>query len=217
MSLATEQAHTIADLLEQLGDISPSRVRLRPAPGSATEQDVIDMESRENRLCELVEGVLVEKVMAYYESRVAGVLFRFLDEFLEEHDLGIVAGADGMMRLAPGLVRIPNVSFVSWARLGRRRVPRAPIAAVAPDLAVEVLSEGNTPKEMDRKVREYFAAGAQQVWLVDPVDRTVAVYTRSDDFTLLRERQTLTGGALLPGFTLPLRRLFARAEGRRAR
>lgn len=215
--MSTASLVTIGDLLEELGDIPPGRVRLRPAPGTATERDVIAVEASENRLCELVDGVLVEKVMAYYESRVAVVICTFLENYLEEHDLGIVAGADGMMRLAPGLVRIPDVSFVSWKRLPGRRVPRDPIARLAPDLAVEVLSEGNTEKEMARKLREYFTAGAQVVWIVDPDARTVAVYTAPDDCTVLQERQTLTGGDLLPGFALPLRKLFARAEGRRGR
>lgn len=215
--MSTASMSTIGDLLEQLGDIPAGRVRLRPTPGTATERDVIAAEARENRLCELVDGVLVEKDMAYYESRVAGLIFHFIEDYLEEHDEGIVAGADGMMRLAPGLVRIPDVSFISWKRLPNRRVPRGPFARLGPDLAVEVLSEANTEKEMQRKLREYFTAGAQLVWLVDPEARTVAVYTDPDDCTVLQERQTLTGADLLPGFTLPLRKLFARAEGRRGR
>ena len=217
MSSATATAETIAELLEHLGDIPPHRVRLRPAPGTATERDVIATEARENRLCELVDGVLVEKVMAYYEARVATVISHFLEDYLEEDDRGIVAGADGMMRLAPGLVRIPDVSFISWDRLPGRQVPRQPIAALAPDLAVEVLSEGNTQKEIDRKIGEYFAAGARLVWIVDPAARSVHVYKGPDECTRLNERQTHKGGTLLPGFALLLRKLFARAEGRRGR
>ncbi len=215
--MSTVPMTTIGDLLEQLGDIPAQRVRLQPAPGTATERDVIEIEARENRLCELVDGVLVEKAMAYYESRVAGLIFHFIEDYLEDHDEGIVAGADGMMRLAPGLIRIPDVSFISWKRLPNRRVPRGPFARLGPDLAVEVLTEGNTEKEMERKVHEYFTAGAQVVWLVDPDTRTAAVYTSPDEYTVLHERQALTGGDLLPGFTLPLRKLFARAEGRRGR
>ena len=215
--MSTAPRTTVGDLLVQLGDIPAQRVRLKPVPGTATERDVIAVEARENRLCELVDGVLVEKVMAYYESRVASLISHFMEDFLEEHDLGIAAGADGMMRLAPGLVRIPDVSFISWKRLPNRRVPREPVARLGPDLAVEVLSEGNTEKEMERKLREYFTAGAQLVWIVDPEVRTVAVYTDPEDCTVLHERQTLTGGDVLPGFTLPLRKLFARAEGRRGR
>ena len=61
-----------------------------------------------------------------------------------------------MVRLAPGLVRIPDLAFISWQRLPERRVPTDPIPGLVPDLVVEVLSDGNTAAEMDRKRREYF-------------------------------------------------------------
>jgi hypothetical protein len=70
MSTVQVERFTVADLLEQLGGISPERVRLQPAPGMATEQDVLDIYAREKRPCELVDGVLVEKPMGYYESRL---------------------------------------------------------------------------------------------------------------------------------------------------
>jgi len=98
-------AVTVSDLLHQLGDISPERVWLQPILCTATEADVIAIHSREEYLCELVDGVLVEKTTGYYESYIAATLIRLIGNFVVEHDLGIVAGADGMMRLAPGLVR----------------------------------------------------------------------------------------------------------------
>src|SRR5215210_5349558 len=78
---------TMADVLEQLGDVPLRRVLADPPPGTATEQDVIEVEAREKRLCELVDGVLVEKPMGFYESRVATVLSHFLEDFLDRHDL----------------------------------------------------------------------------------------------------------------------------------
>ncbi|MDB5305658.1 MAG: hypothetical protein JWM97_3207 [Phycisphaerales bacterium] len=68
---------TVGDLLDQLGGISPDRVRYRPAPGTATEQDVIDIEARENRLYELVDGVLVEKEGGYVDSFIVGLIATF--------------------------------------------------------------------------------------------------------------------------------------------
>jgi Uma2 family endonuclease len=147
--------------------------------------------------------------MGYSESTLTCELIYFLKAFLREHDLGNLAGSDGTMRLMPGLVRIPDVSFVAWERLPGRRVPDAPLPDLVPDLAVEVLSEGNTAKEMARKLKDYFFAGVRLVWYVDPHRRTVQVYTAPDQLTQLREGQTLDGGAVLPGFTLPLGQLFA--------
>lgn len=57
---------TLADLLASLGDISPSRIRAVPAPGTATLDDAEKAESRYARLCELIDGVLVEKTMGHY-------------------------------------------------------------------------------------------------------------------------------------------------------
>ena len=55
---------TVADLLERFGPMPAGRIRTNPPPGTATEQDVIDIEEQESRLCELVDGVLVEKTVA---------------------------------------------------------------------------------------------------------------------------------------------------------
>jgi Uma2 family endonuclease len=211
---------TLADVLEQLGGIDPRRVRAWPPPGRATEKDVLRLLDRENRLYELVDGYLVEKVMGFMESAVAMALGRWLTPFVEQHDLGIVAGADGTLRLMPKLVRIPDVSFISWAQLPNHEYPSDPIPSLYPDLAVEVLSEGNTDEEMERKLKEYFLAGTRLVWLVDPATRTVRVYSSPDDPVTLTERDTLDGGDVLPGFALPLKDLFARvprAKPRRAR
>src|SRR5947209_12657208 len=140
---------TLADLLAHFGDISPQRIRLFPAPGAAAERDGTAIHDREDRLYELVDGVLVEKVMGYSESTLTCELIYFLKAFLREHDLGNLAGSDGTMRLMPGLVRIPDISFVAWERLPGRRVPDSPLPDLVPDLAVEVLSVGNTAKEME--------------------------------------------------------------------
>jgi Uma2 family endonuclease len=209
----TLEPPTLADLLHQLGDVPLERVWTRPAPGTATEQDVIDAEARGNRLCELVDGVLVEKTMGYYESRVAFVLGYFLESFLSRRDLGIALGADGTLRLMPGLVRIPDVCFVSWKRLPGRRMPSQPIPDLVPDLAVEVLSAGNTKREMQRKLEEYFETGVRLVWFIDPRTRTAEVYTSPRKSKIIPADGALDGGKVLPGFRLPLRKLFARASG----
>jgi Uma2 family endonuclease len=203
---------TLADLLESLGDIPPNRVLYDPRPGTATVQDVIDMEARENRLFELVDGVLVEKAMGYRESLLAVAIAAMLREFVRAHKLGLVTGSDGTMQLFAGLVRIPDVAFVSWDRLPGKRVPKEPVPHLAPNLAVEVLSLTNTPKEMARKRREYFQAGVRLIWEVDPERRQVSVYTDPDRVTILTEADTLDGGEVLPGFTLVLRELFAELD-----
>ena len=212
VSTPTATIETLADLLEQLGGIAPDRVRFRPAPGTATEKDVLAIHDHEGRLYELMHGVLVEKAVGLRESLLAIALASLLRGFVRPRNLGLVTGADGMMRLFPGLVRIPDVAFLSWNRFPNRRVPTEPLPDVAPDLAVEVLSAGNTVREMARKRQEYFAAGVQVVWEVNPNTRTVEVFTAPDQSTVLHEAQTLDGGRVLPGFTLPLQELFGELD-----
>jgi Uma2 family endonuclease len=77
---------------------------------------------------------------------------------------------------------------------------------------VEVLSEGNTSKEMARKFDEDFNAGVRLIWYVDLKERAVRVYTSRDRSVLLHEKDTLDGGDVLPGFTLSIREGFAKAE-----
>jgi Uma2 family endonuclease len=203
---------TVEDLLQDLGGISAARVRVRPPPGQATEGDLIRLNERGNRLYELVEGTLVEKVMGFPESALAVWLIRLLGRFLDRQDLGFLAGADGAIRLMPGLVRIPDVSFVSWERVPvRGRIPRDAISGLAPDLAVEVLSEGNTEEEMERKLKEYFLSGVRLVWLVDPVKRVVKAHVAPDQSVTLTEGQALDGGIVLPGLSLPMAEIFAQA------
>src|SRR5947207_3298666 len=106
------QILTVADLLTRLGGVPLDRIRFLPAPGTAVEQDVVNLHNRENRLFELVEGVLVEKPMGYKEARIATLISVELEIYLRATGLGIAVGADGMMRISTGLVRIPDVSVV---------------------------------------------------------------------------------------------------------
>ena len=68
---------TLADIAEELG-VSPDRVLARPYPGTATVEDLIAVNDHEDRICELVEGTLVEKVMGYFEGCFASVLLQLL-------------------------------------------------------------------------------------------------------------------------------------------
>lgn len=178
----------------------------------ATEADILRANDQYGSLYELVDGVLVEKAMGFRESVLAAALIEVLRSFVRQRNLGLVTAPDGMMRLAAGLVRIPDVAFISWARLPQRRVPTEPIPDLAPDLAVDVLSPGNTSREMTRKCREYFDAGVRVIWLVDPKTRTVEVRSGPENRTVLSEADTLEGGDVLVGFTLSVRALFAELD-----
>ncbi|HET6385627.1 MAG TPA: Uma2 family endonuclease [Armatimonadota bacterium] len=211
-SIASRQTNeTLADLIRRLGSVPPDRIAAYPPPGSASEHDLLSPRTMD-RLYELVDGVLVEKAMGYYESILAGVLIQLLRNFLDVHPLGTVLGPDGMLRLAPGLIRAPDVSFISWERFPSDEAEPKPIPDLAPDLAVEILSVSNTIPEMDRKLREYFAAGSRLIWYVDAHLKPVRVYTSPTEYTDFAEDDTLDGAPVLPGFKLSVREWFSRAE-----
>jgi Uma2 family endonuclease len=205
---------TMDDLLESLGGVSPKRVRLTPAPGTATVRDVARLLDRDKRKFELVDGTLVEKVMGLKESVVALELGFILKEWNRvAGNVGMIAGADGPFHLFQKLVRIPDVSFTNWDRLPGRKVPDESVPEVSPELAVEVLSESNTRLEMERKLKEYFLSEVEVVWFIDLRKRTVQVYISPDDVTELSEADILDGGDVLPGFSVPVARLFADLGG----
>lgn len=213
MATATEtRIQTAADLLElieRLGGVPPSRVLMTPTPGTATEDDVVAIHDRENRLCELVDGTLVEKTRGLHESIYALVLGFYIKLFLRDHDLGTVAGADAAMRLFSGSIRIPDISFISWERFPQ---DKAPLPGLAPDLAVEILSKSNTRMEMERKLDDYLRAGVRLVWCVDPETRSAMVYDATGGVRELTEADELDGGEVLPGFRIRLADWFAEAE-----
>jgi Uma2 family endonuclease len=214
-TIAPPRAQTMADWWKGLGKVPLERIGFDPRPGTATVDDVVRIEDKENRLYELVDATLVEKTVGFEQSRVAGWLLSLMNFHAEENNLGICVGTDGMMQIAPGLVRIPDVSSISWGRIPGGESPEEPVPDLAPGLAVEVLSKGNTPAEMRRKVGEYFAAGARLVWLIDPKKRTARVYSSPDRPVLVRAEQRLDGGDVLPGFSVELGELLDR--GRRQR
>jgi Uma2 family endonuclease len=210
MAARTPRFETIDELLDSLGGISPDRVRFDPLPGTATERDVLRLYEDHKRLFELVDGTLVEKVMGSKESFIAMYLGHLLLTYSERNgDLGMVLGEAGTLRLLKKLVRIPDVSFTLWERLPNRKVPSEPIPDLAPDLAVEVLSRKNTKREMERKLKEYFLAGVRLVWFIDPRARTVRAFTSPDESAELAPGDDLDGGEVLPGFRVPVARLFA--------
>ena len=203
---------SVADLQEHLGGIPLERIRLFPPPGMATERDVLALLDREKRICELIDRVLVEKTMGYYESCVASLIIMYLGEFQRQHDLGIILGEAGTLRVLPDQVRVPDVSFIRWERFPDRKLPREPIPSLAPDLAVEVLSQGNTPQEMQRKLDDYFAAGVRLVWYIDADAQTATAHTAADQAIAVDTDGVLDGGDVLPGFKLPLKELFERVD-----
>jgi Uma2 family endonuclease len=109
--------------------------------------------------------------------------------------------------------RRPDVAFVSFERWARdRRVPRTRAWAVAPDLAIEIVSPTNTADEIAEKLKDYFQVGVRNVWVVYPRQSKVYVYTSPTAIRVLALGDELDGGDVLPGFRLPLHKIFEPSE-----
>src|SRR4051812_14651010 len=106
---ATTSTLTTRELLDRVGDVPLFRICFDPFPGTATEQDVVEIHAKTDRLFELVDGVLVEKAMGVPASFLAAVLIHLLNSWVMPRNLGAVLAPDGMLRLRPGLIRIPDV------------------------------------------------------------------------------------------------------------
>jgi Uma2 family endonuclease len=160
---------------------------------------------------ELVKGEL--KRMPPTGDEHGGVTMELaasLHRYIKLNNLGRVYAAETGFKLEsdPDTVRAPDIAFVSAQRIqaaGRIQGYRSG----APDLAVEVMSPSNTKREMTEKAKDYFAAGARLVWVVNPKLKVVTVYHSPRDIITLTEKDTLDGGSVVPGFQISVADIFA--------
>jgi Uma2 family endonuclease len=159
---------------------------------------------------ELVRGeVHVLTPAGNRHGRLAMQIGARLTAHVGAHGLGAVFAAETGFRLAadPDTVRAPDVAFVTAERANA-------VGDVeefwpgAPDLAIEVVSPGDSFAHIDEKVSEYLATGCRMVIVVNPRRRAATVYRSPSDIVILSENDTIDGGDVVPGWTLPLRELF---------
>jgi Uma2 family endonuclease len=160
---------------------------------------------------ELVKGELIKEPPAgNINGKRAMRLGWRLAQYVESNDLGVVFAAEAGFRLAtdPDTVRAPDVAFVTRMRIEEAGEFEG-FWPGAPDLAVEVISPGDSYTEVEEKVEEYLSAGTRGVWIVDPRRRTITVYRSLADITILTENDRLKGGDIIPGFSCPVAEVFA--------
>jgi len=108
---------TMAERLDELGGIAADRIRMSPAPGTATVTDLAEVNESGHGLCELIDHTLVEKVMGYEASVVAAAISEILRRFIRPRRLGLVSGSDGFFQLLESSVRGPDVAYLSRERM----------------------------------------------------------------------------------------------------
>lgn len=203
---------TAEEVAARVGAVPFRRIRSEPVPGTATEEDVERIRREEGVLCELIDGVLVEKAVSDLTAILALEIGAILRNFVVAHRLGWVVGADGYIRLFETQLRAPDVAFVRKDQRAGGRPLTQGYSDVAPALAVEVFSPGNTLREMQQKRGEFFAAGTELFWIVYPDRREVEVSTGPKSHRIVRTNETLDDGTVLPGFSIQVADLFANIE-----
>jgi Uma2 family endonuclease len=157
---------------------------------------------------ELVRGVLqVREPVGPAHGCTASEITRAIGNYLDTHPIGVTMVEAGYVtERGPDTVRGPDVSFMTYERA--KEVKGDGFAQIAPDLAIEVLSPSNTPREVDKKVAEYFTMGARLVWVADPKKRTVTVLAPEALAYVVAGDESLDGGDVLPGFRVEVKKLF---------
>ncbi len=213
---ASRKFATLQDVLDYVGGVPADRVHLFPWPGTATQRDMFHPPTEPKKaICELVDGILVEKAVEYGDSRFTIVLAYKIGVYLEPNSIGCVnAGGSGYIKLKPKRIVAPDLSFIRWEQFPGGRISDDPCPQVVADLIVEVLSKGNTGGEMDRKRREFFESGTKLFWIVDPKKQTVTVYHSDGDGQVLGLNDFVDGEDVLPGFRLSIRKWFELVAGK---
>lgn len=173
---------------------------------SVTEfEQLIARPDHEDRLFELIDGEIVEKAPTREHGIIAGNIITDFNIYLRQNPIGRAAVEARHRPIDDERNdRLPDVSFVSDVS---RPVEREGAALYMPDLAVEIQSPKDSLLKMLKKAEFYLAHGTKMVWLVYPAKRLVEVLTPDDRF-ILGEQETLSGGDVLPGFSMPVSAVF---------
>jgi Uma2 family endonuclease len=159
---------------------------------------------------ELVRGELRRMPPAGSEHGAVTVnITVVIAQFVKSHSLGVVFGAETGFKIAsdPDTVRAPDLAFVRRERIPQAGIPRG-FWPGAPDLAVEVVSPGDTYTEVEEKVHDWLNSGTRMVLVLNPRTRTVAIHTSHTDVVRLTGSDILDGGEVLPGFSCRVAELF---------
>lgn len=162
-------------------------------------------------LYEIIDGEIKElEPVGVYMTLLAFELAARLREHVTKHQLGVVV-TEMLFRFEhnPNRSRRPDAAFVSRERCRQSPVPKTGDWDVVPDLAVEVISPHDDASELEEKLVEYFHFGVRQVWVLHPEQRRLYVHESLRQVSVLNEDDSISGGDLFPGLSLPLADLFA--------
>jgi Uma2 family endonuclease len=173
---------------------------------SAEEFDNYPFE--EDKRYELDEGELIEMTRpAYQHNQALQNLLVELVLYFRKNRIGQALVSENLYALSATTRLAPDVAVILGDR--RAELQKAKVIHIVPDIAAEVLSPSETPARIHRKLTQYFAAGVKQVWLINPEDRTVEIWTGPNLPAPALTGQDMRTSSLLPGFAMPLPDLFS--------
>ena len=181
------------------------------APPRVTAEEFLSLAELGNY--ELVHGEVKAECVSVQSSWTGNRMSARFDAFAETSGRGFAFGADILLRIwpnDPNHVRRPDAAYIRAERLPGGRLPETGYLEIAPDLVAEAVSPHDEAEEVERKVREYLAAGVGLVWVAYPVTRTVHVYRANGTAEVLDDTGTLDGEDLLPGLRIAVSAIFPR-------
>ncbi|HLI86086.1 MAG TPA: Uma2 family endonuclease [Bryobacteraceae bacterium] len=180
---------------------------MTPSKTLLTAEEFDNYPFEEDKRYELDEGELIEMTRpAYWHNEVLEKLQFALGSYLRQTRVGILLISENLYALSALTRRTPDVAVILGDR--RAELRNAKVIHIIPEIVVEVLSPNETTRTIHRKLKQYFAAGVKEVWLVDPEAREAEIWAGPTlPESAFTEADVLVS-ALLPGFALPLKELF---------
>ena len=163
----------------------------------------------ESHRYELVDGELVDIGRTPTRGTMTGAIGALLLNHVTERSLARFVGVSTGFAMGEHTLRFPDVQVTSWERMAAYDEDAGGWPTFAPDVAIEVVSPGNTPAELARKAEEYFANGARAMWIADPVPRTVTIRRPGAMDQVFGIGDELTGDPEIPGFSCLVDDVFA--------
>jgi len=178
------------------------------APKAWTEAE-LEALPEDGYLHEIVNGELVMSPKNNWQhGEICARLLTAMKAFADLHRLGAVWDSSTGFWMQSRNCRAPDISFVSKGRLKGLRRSSPAFFQGAPDLAVEVLSPSTSRRELDERLKDFFASGTRLAWVIDPARELVEICQSPTDRRLLGPGGHLDGGDLLPAFTYAVADLF---------
>jgi len=193
--------------------LSPNLVPEIVAPKIWTDEEFMALPD-DGHHYEIINGELIDMGNSgALHGYVCSLALAALAGYILPKKLGVILDSSTAFKMKNGNKRSPDIAFFAKERLQGMAVLPSGYLEGAPDLAVEVLSPGNTVEEIEDKLTEYFENGSRLVWVIHPTQHYVLVYRSAQEpDRLLKEKDSLDGEEVIPGFTLAIADLFQKLD-----